>query len=114
METEIFDLKEAMDSVDGDQEFFKEIVGLFLESCPEQLAAIRDAIARVDSKALERAAHSLKNQVGPFCAKRAFEAALQLEIMGRGGDLAQAQEGYAVLEKEIERVKLALATAIKS
>ncbi|MBI4026798.1 MAG: Hpt domain-containing protein [Verrucomicrobia bacterium] len=113
METEIFDLKEALDGVGGDKEFFKEIVGEFLKACPEQLTAIRDSIARSDSKALERTAHALKGNVGPFYAKRAVEAALKLEVMGRGGDLAHAQEEYAILEKEIDRVRLALETAIK-
>jgi hypothetical protein len=46
--------------------------------------------------------------VGNFGAKGAFEAALRLETMGRRGDLIRAQEAYAVLEEEIERLRPAL------
>jgi hypothetical protein len=47
--------------------------------------------------------------VGNFAARPAFEAALKLEMIGREGSLAHAEEAYAALEKEIERLQPALA-----
>mgnify|MGYP001224698022 CR=1 FL=1 len=66
------------------------------------LSAIREAIAQGDDEALARAAHRLKGSVGNFGARRAVEAALRLEDMGREGDLSGAEEGYQMLETGIE------------
>jgi hypothetical protein len=51
----------------------------------------------------------LKGAVGNFGAKGAFDAALRLEMMGRGGDLTNVEEAYAELEKEVTHLKDALA-----
>ena len=59
------------------------------------------AIARGDGQALQRAAHSLKGTVRSFGAQAAGEAALRLEVMGRGGDLTQAAPACAELEQEV-------------
>ena len=47
--------------------------------------------------------------MGNFAAHPAFEAALKLEVLGRDGSLTQAQPVYAELEKEINRLKSAMA-----
>ena len=66
-------------------------------------------MARRDAKVLERAAHTLKSSVGTFGAKAAFGAALRLEMVGRSGDLAEAEAAYAELETELARLEPALA-----
>ena len=43
-----------------------------------------------------------------FSSQSAFEAALELEVIGREGNLAQAEEAYSTLEKEIVRLNTAL------
>jgi CheY-like chemotaxis protein len=105
---EIFDKAAVLDNIDGDVELLRELVETFFEEYPELLSQIREAIAHGDNTALMRAAHTLKGSVGVFATKPAFEAALKLEMMGRNGDLAHAEEAYAVLEKELERLKMAL------
>jgi CheY-like chemotaxis protein len=105
---DVFDKKAALNQVDGDIELFKEIAGIFIEDSKKQLEEINQAITSGDTKALERAAHTLKGAVGNFAAKGAFEAALKLEMIGREGDLTSAGEVYSVLEKEIIRLRPAL------
>ena len=87
----------------------QEIVQLFCAEAPELLARIQTAIAHSDGRALERAAHSLKGTVMSFGAQTAGEAALRLEVMGRGGDVTQAALAYAELEREIAQLGNALA-----
>jgi HPt (histidine-containing phosphotransfer) domain-containing protein len=58
---------------------------------------------------LEHTAHTLKGALGALGAKRAFDAALRLEMMGRRGDLSRAGEASAELQEEIERLQPALA-----
>jgi len=66
-------------------------------------------MAHGDGRALERAAHSLKGTVMSFGAQTAGEAALRLEVMGRGGDLTQAAIACTELEREVTHLGHALA-----
>ena len=66
-------------------------------------------MAHGDGRTLERAAHSLKGTVMSFGAQTAGEAALRLEVMGRGSDLTQAVMAYAELEREVAQLGNALA-----
>ncbi len=106
---EVFDQTAALARLDGDSELLWELVTLFLDDYPRLLEEINEAIVRGDSQALARAAHSLKGAVGVFAAQGAFAAALTLEQMGRTGDLTQAEEAYASLERELEALKSAFA-----
>jgi HPt (histidine-containing phosphotransfer) domain-containing protein len=83
-------------------------VGLFLEETPRLLAEIQSSILHRDARALAHVAHTLKGAVGNFGAQAAFEAALRLEAMGRGGDLTQAEAAHAELTKELLRLEEAL------
>jgi PAS domain S-box-containing protein len=102
---EILDRVTALARVDGDAKLLGELARLFLADTARLLSAVREAVTRGDAKALEYAAHALKSSVGNFAAHAAFEAAARLEMSGRQGDLAEAQEAYAVLQQEIERLR---------
>lgn len=110
MGNEVFDITEALLRTDGDMELFQELAGIFLENYSKQLADVENAIEKNDRNALESAAHSIKGSVGVFSAKPAFEAALELEMMGRENNLSEAYEAYKVLSIEIERLRRALET----
>ena len=105
----VFDRDATLDRVDGNRELLQEIIGLFFDEMPGLLAAVQGTVTHRDAKALERAAHTLKGVVGNFGAKGAFDAALRLEMMGRGGDLTNVEETYAELATEVTRLKGALA-----
>ncbi len=98
------DKASALARVEGDAELLGEMAGLFLDSYPELLSEIRDAVARDDRQALERAAHSLKGSVGNFAARAAVDASLRLEMMARHGDLTESEQALNALEEEIERL----------
>ncbi len=105
---EVFDRAAALERVQGDTELLLKIAHLFLTHCPQQLAKIREAIARRDGKSLERSAHTLNGSVRNFAARSAFNAALRLEAMGHEAEFTHAEEAFAELEGEIERLKPAL------
>jgi CheY-like chemotaxis protein len=106
---EVLDSAATLSRVEGDTELLAEMVRLFLEDCPRLISAVREALTRRDPQALQRAAHTLKGSVANFAAQSAFEAALRLEMMGRQGDLREAEEAYVALQQEIERLEPALA-----
>lgn len=105
---EVFDLAKALEVVDGDMELFREIADLFLVNLPDHIAQIQDGIARGDAKVVERAAHSLKGSVSNFGAKRAFETAYRLEVMGKEGRLAEAEKALSELERDLKELEAAM------
>jgi len=105
---EIIDTASVLARVDGDMELLQEMVELFLKGLPGLLSNVQDSVKRRDAKALESAAHTLKGLVGNFGARSAFEVALQLENLGRQGDLTEAESAYRALKQEIENLKPAL------
>ena len=102
------DRQVALSRVGGDVELLKEIAVLFLEDYPKSLADLRDAAARDDAKALERAAHGLKGSVANFGAAAAFEAARALEEFGRARNLAPAAALIAQLDQALATLRIEL------
>ena len=105
----VFDQHATLARVQGDREILQEVVQLFCAETPELLAAMRAAITRGDSQALQRAAHALKGTVRSFGAQAAGDAALRLEVMGRSGDLTHAALAGAALEQAVADLERALA-----
>ncbi|HLY63712.1 MAG TPA: response regulator [Terriglobia bacterium] len=86
------------DRMGGDLELVRGIIQLFLEDCPRMMADIRKAVVTKSPGGLHEAAHALKGVIANFTSENAFHSALQLEGMGRDGDLTHAKEWLAALE----------------
>lgn len=98
---EVLDRAVALNRVGGDSELLQEMAQLFLEECPSQMNAIREAVESRDAHAIERAAHSLKGSVGNFGANAAHQAAATLEMLGRAGELQSIENALISLESAI-------------
>jgi len=105
---EIINRDAVLARVDGDIELLREVIGLFLESYPKIVEELHLAIAAGDASLVESLAHNLKGSIGNFSAEKAYSAAQHLEKIAESGELDQAEKAYAVLEREIERLKPAL------
>ena len=105
----VFDRNMTLAQIEDDKGLLQEIIGLFFDGIPKLLSAIQESITCRDARALERAAHTLKGAVSNFGAKSACDAALRLEVIGRGGDFTHSEEAYVELEKEVTRLGGALA-----
>lgn len=99
---------------EDDPAFLAEIVALFLETYPQLLSTIGDAIAREDAAGLRRAAHTLKGSVANFGAKAVVEQAAALETMGKNGSFAFAVEGAAKLRALMVKFEPELRSALKT
>ena len=104
----IFDTGQALESVDGDMELFREVAGLFRESYPKTMEEIRAAIDEGDADQLNRAAHSLKGSIINFGARNAVATAFKLEVMGKNRDFTGGMETYSLLANQMEHLKQAL------
>jgi two-component system, sensor histidine kinase and response regulator len=97
-EQPILDHQLAMSRVGGDEELLKELAELFLTEYPRLMAELRLAYDQGDAKQVERAAHGLKGSVANFGAKRAVDAAYQIEQLGRVGKLGAVSEPLQSLD----------------
>jgi signal transduction histidine kinase/CheY-like chemotaxis protein len=105
----VFDEAAALDFVEGDRALLAELVEMFSEQWPKLLARLQTAVVTHDSQAVYFAAHALKGQVGHFGARTTVEAARELEVMGRQGELAEAPAALYALTHELGRLHSALA-----
>jgi CheY-like chemotaxis protein len=90
---------------------FAKLVRLFLEDYPARMRAMRRAIAAGDGEALREAAHALKGAAANFAAAPVVEAARQLELQGKNGDLYESLATYDGLTREMQRLRRALGRA---
>ena len=95
----------ALSRVGGDEDLLREIAGLFLDDYPQLVVKIQESLAANDANGLERASHSLKGSVANFGAEPAYQAALELERMGRSNDLTQARAAYRRLEESLHSLQ---------
>jgi HPt (histidine-containing phosphotransfer) domain-containing protein len=93
----------ALERTGGDRKLLEEIIGVFLVEIPNWMRALGSAIRRGDAVEVHRIAHTVKGAVDSCGASRAYDAAMVLERMGRGGEFDDALTVYATLEREIER-----------
>ncbi len=105
-------LKELQE--EGEPDIVEEVGGLFLKHAPEKIAAIENAVAVKDAKALQVSAHSLKSSSAYVGAMGLSAMSKDLEMMGRSGSLEGAEGKIKALAAEYERVKSALEEEISS
>jgi HPt (histidine-containing phosphotransfer) domain-containing protein len=89
-----------------DLELLSELARVFTDEGPLMLKEIRQAVEGRDVPAIARAAHKIKGALGALGqrARPAAEAARRVESVARGGDLAQAQQAWPALEREVDRL----------
>ena len=104
----IVDRAVLLERVDGDEELLQELIQVFLEDSSRLRQEIRDAVASGEAERLKIAAHTLKGAVGNFGAKPAVEAAQQLELMGKTGELSSARQALGKLEEALSQLVPAL------
>lgn len=106
----VFDATAALDIAGGMDDLLAELVGMFLELYPADLAVIQQAAAVQDWRALGLAAHKLKGTAGGLAAKGLYEAAQRLEAtaMSVDVDAAAAASVQAELERQLRQLTVAL------
>jgi CheY-like chemotaxis protein len=100
----VMDEAAVLAGLDGNRGLLRDLARLFLADYPKQLVEIKAAIQGGDAERLRRAAHALKGSVGNFAAQRAFDTALQVEMLGKSGDVAAAQDVCVALEGELSQL----------
>jgi CheY-like chemotaxis protein len=106
---EVLDKRSILSAFEGDNALIREVLGLFLEECPQQMSAIREAVESSDAVKISRTSHSLKGSLSNFAAAGAFQAAQNLERLGREGMVNKAGEAFQVLKEQMSLLQSAMA-----
>ncbi len=99
-----------LSQVGGDRALLKQLITIFLADSPDGLARIQDALEHRDLESLKKAAHAFRGSVSIFAAPAAVHSAVNLETLARAGNLPQAADEFARLQREVARLQQALAT----
>ncbi|MGH9523868.1 MAG: response regulator, partial [Terriglobales bacterium] len=103
----------ALEQTDGDRDLLTEIIAMFLTESSRHLAEMDAALVARDCQRLERAAHSLKGELGCLAAMPAMERARALEQAGRNGDLESAAELAPLFHAEVDVLRRELQEGVK-
>lgn len=99
---DIINRDELRERLDNDMELFIELVEIFVNDSAKLLNNIDEAIKKEDSSSVGKTAHTLKGAVSNFSAIKAYESALELEKIGKNGEIDKAPVTFETLKKEVE------------
>ncbi|QYM77668.1 Hpt domain-containing protein [Horticoccus luteus] len=99
---------------DDNDEFLREIVGIFLEDTPARIAELDQSLADADTPRFVRAAHSIKGSSANLGATQLRHAAEQLERHGRDRGLADTAPLITSIKSEFARARQELAALVGS
>lgn len=97
----------ALNPGDND-EFLREIAGIFLEDTPQRFAELDKSLASGDTQTFVRAAHSIKGSSSNLGANAVRAAAEKLEHKSRAEGLANVTPMIADLRAEFARAQAEL------
>lgn len=84
----------------GQPDILVRIIRSFLRASPDLLAALQAAIRARDPEAVRQAAHAMKSSNGQIGAKQLAAMCYELELLGSLGQLLDADQLLAELERE--------------
>lgn len=103
-----WDRHNALKRVDGDEPLLRELVQIFLEESPKQLATLQQAIQTANLEEIESTAHSLKGELGYLGLPNAAQKANDLEHMGHERTLQSAADLFPTFQAEVTAIAAAM------
>jgi HPt (histidine-containing phosphotransfer) domain-containing protein len=93
-------------------EFLREIAGIFLDDTPQRIAELEQSLAAADVPTFTRAAHSIKGSSSNLGANGLRLAAEKLEHLARTEGLVNVSPLVAEVKSEFGRAQNAINTLI--
>ena len=90
---------------DGDDEFLRELVELFLADVPVRFANLKNAVTNNDPSEIKSEAHGLKGSCGNLAAKGLQKQMADLERLAASNDLTPVPALLQAAEAELARVQ---------
>jgi PAS domain S-box-containing protein len=105
----LYSREELLSQCDGDEELMSGLVSIFRDNTPEIIQAIGAAVEKRDAPALAAHSHKLLSSLGAFGAEHARTLARRLEKHGQENNFEGARERSTELERETNKIYVALA-----
>lgn len=97
----VWDPELALKRLDGDEDLLAEVVAIFLQQAPRQLAALQAAIAEGNAQTAGEIAHSMKGELSYFGIAEVSECARRMESLASEGNLDAMAGELAVLQSRL-------------
>ena len=101
-ELSIIDIPEALNRAMGDVGFLQMMLDEFQRMIPDFMARIEQAVQFKDMDTLGKDAHQFKGTAANLGAKTIAAAALELEQIGRSGNLENSSAALADLQHAVK------------
>lgn len=112
--SDVIDWNAVLRSVGHDEGILREVLDIYVDDTPKQLAALSEAVDKDDAEGVQRISHTIKGASANVGAHLCRDIALELEQAGRSGDLSGAAELCKTLEVQFNLVKKAIAELTKT
>ncbi|MGB2697545.1 MAG: response regulator [Candidatus Zixiibacteriota bacterium] len=99
------ELETAIDRFCGDRELFEKMLEEFLDFVPKQLRILDKAVKKGDVETVDREAHSLKGLAAQLSVNGLADLSLNLELLGRKGNLVGANDELDKMRTEFQHLK---------
>jgi two-component system sensor histidine kinase/response regulator len=106
--TPVWDQRQALSGVGGDEQLLREIAEMFLQEYPQAVSELRRALAGHDARMLGRIAHRLKGEVGCFGAGQTVSALVKLEEDAGHADFVRISRAVDEVERAFASLRQAL------
>ncbi|MDQ3622577.1 MAG: response regulator [Verrucomicrobiota bacterium] len=100
----VFSREKLLAQLGGNEELLQLVITLFDETTPRLMDHLRGSLQRRSGEDVACSAHRLLSSLAAFGAMDSYRLALRLEELGRSETFTGADETFAELEREIERV----------
>ena len=104
----VFDLDGALERVEGDRDFLRELAGIYLDEVSKLFEVITQAMEKNDITAASKIAHTIKGASSNFCAQPLYDAAFAFEQMTLANSPKEIEDGFQALRTEIDRLNAAI------
>jgi len=108
-DNDVINLAEAARRIPGGTDGVKQMLPDLMLECAQQLEAVRMALVAGDADKVRLGAHTIKGSAAVFSAARVASAALEVEEIGRSGNLDAAMAAIESLAEELDRLGQVLA-----
>ena len=101
----IYSLDKINEMAEGDEEFIKSVISVFLEEVPGDLAELETAISISNYDQVYKLAHKIKPNVDLLGMEQTRAIALEIETLGKSeGNMEKIRERFPILKKDVEQV----------
>jgi len=104
----VWDRGKTLERLGGDEDLLQEVVEIFLHEVPKHTATLGQAITEGDMEAVNRAAHTLKGELGYLGILEISQKAREIEECGEKSNLRLAASLFTAFETEVSQLLISI------